>query len=93
MDSQLGAAFLEMNGVSFVLTWAIDAALLAATAVVVLRTGALPRWLGWRIAVLSPALLVLLLKMGRGLKTERKNGPCRLSKHSIRETRRKELAK
>jgi hypothetical protein len=58
MDSQLAAALLDMNGVSFVLTWAIDAALLAATAVVVLRTGALPRWLGWSAAVLSPALLV-----------------------------------
>ena len=42
----------------FVLTWAIGAALLAATAVVVLSTGALPRWLGWSAAVLSPALLV-----------------------------------
>jgi hypothetical protein len=58
MDSQLAAALLDMNGVSFVLTWAIDAALLAATAVVVLSTGALPRWLGWSAAVLSPALLV-----------------------------------
>ena len=58
MDFQLAAALLDMNGVSFVLTWAIDAALLAATAVVVLRTGALPRWLGWSAAVLSPALLV-----------------------------------
>ena len=47
-----------MNGVSFVLTWAIDAVLLAATAVVVFGTGALPRWLGWSAAVLSPALLV-----------------------------------
>ena len=58
MDPQLAAALLDMNGVSFVLTWAIDAVLLAATAVVVLRTGALPRWLGWIAAVLSPALLV-----------------------------------
>src|SRR5215210_6281485 len=56
MDSQLAAALLDMNGVSFVLTWAIDAALLAATAVVVLSTGALPRWLGWSAAVLSGAL-------------------------------------
>src|SRR5215213_9178604 len=58
MDSQLAAALLDMNGVSFVLTWAIDAVLLAATAVVVLRSGALPRWLGWSAAVLSPALLI-----------------------------------
>jgi hypothetical protein len=58
LDSQLVAALLDMNGASFVLTWAIDAALLAATAVVVLCTGPLPRWLGWSAAVLSPALLV-----------------------------------
>jgi hypothetical protein len=58
MDSHLAAALLDMNEVSFVLTWAIDAALLAATAVVVLRTGVLPRWLGWSAAALSPALLV-----------------------------------
>ena len=58
MDSQLAAALLDLNGVSFVLTWAIDAVFLAATAVVILRTGALPRWLGWSAAVLSPALLV-----------------------------------
>ena len=58
MDPQLAAALIDMNEVSFVLTWAIDAVLLAATAVVVLHTGALPRWLGWSAAVLSPALLV-----------------------------------
>ena len=58
IGSQLAAALLDMNGVSFVLTWAIDAVLLAATAVVVLRTGALPRWIGLSAAVLSPALLV-----------------------------------
>jgi hypothetical protein len=58
MDPQLAAALFDMNEVSFVLTWAIVAVLLAATAVVVLRSGALPRWLGWSAAVLSPALLV-----------------------------------
>jgi|SRR5215203_1666309 len=47
-----------MNGVPFALTWAIDAVFLAAAAVVVLRTGALSRWLSWSAAVLSPALLV-----------------------------------
>jgi hypothetical protein len=47
-----------MSEASFVLTWAIAAVLLSATAVVVFRTGALPRWLGWSAAVLSPALLV-----------------------------------
>ena len=58
MDPQLAAALLDMNEVSFVLTWAVGAVLLAATAVVVLCTGALPRWIGWSAAVLSPALLV-----------------------------------
>ena len=39
------------------------------------------------------ALLVLLLKIGRELKTERKKRCVHLSKHSIRESERKELAK
>jgi hypothetical protein len=43
--------------------------------------------------VIEIALLVLLLRIGRGLKTERKKRRVRLRKHSIRETERKELAK
>jgi hypothetical protein len=39
------------------------------------------------------ALLVLVLKIGRGLKTERKEAARAMRKHSISETERKELAK
>ena len=43
--------------------------------------------------VIEIALLVLLLRIGRELKTERKKRRVHLSKHSTRETERKELAK
>ena len=43
--------------------------------------------------VIEIALLVLLLRIGRELKTERTKRRVHLSKHSIRETERKELAK
>jgi hypothetical protein len=48
----------EMNGAGFLLSWFTLAILLSATAMVVIRTRALPRWLGWAAAVLAPALLV-----------------------------------
>jgi hypothetical protein len=51
IDPQLAAALIDMNNVSFVLTWAIDAVMLAAAAAVIFRTGILPRWLGWLGAV------------------------------------------
>ena len=43
--------------------------------------------------VIEFVLWVLLLKIGRELKTEPKNGGLAMRKHSIRETERKELAK
>ncbi len=58
LDPQLAAALVDMNNASFVVTWATNAVLLAATAIVVIGTGALPRWVGWMAAVLSAGLLV-----------------------------------
>lgn len=58
LDPQVAGALIDMNNASFVLTWGIDAVLLAATAVVVLSSGVLPRWAGWSAAVLAMGLLV-----------------------------------
>lgn len=58
MDPGLAAALIDINNFSFTLTWTLQALLLGTTAVIVLRTAALPRWLGWSAAVIAPALLV-----------------------------------
>jgi hypothetical protein len=47
-----------MNNIAFVLTWATNALLLGATAIVVIRTGALPHWLGRSAALIAVGLLV-----------------------------------
>jgi hypothetical protein len=57
-DPQLIAALIDMNNIAFVLTWATNALLLGATAIVVIRTSALPRWLGWSAALIALGLLV-----------------------------------
>jgi hypothetical protein len=54
----LAAALVDMNGAAFVLTWALDAVMLAAAGSVILRTRCLPRWLGWWALVTAPLLLV-----------------------------------
>ena len=54
----LAAALVDMNGAAFVLTWALDAVMLAAAGGVILRTQCLPRWLGWWALVTAPLLLV-----------------------------------
>lgn len=54
----LAAALVDMNGAAFILTWALDAFLLAAAGGVILRTRCLPRWLGWWALVTAPLLLV-----------------------------------
>lgn len=46
-DPQLATALLDMNDVSFTLTWSLDALMLGAAAAVILRTGVLPKWLGY----------------------------------------------
>ena len=53
----LAAALVDMNEIAFVLTWALDAVLLAAAGGVILRTRCLPRWLGWFALVTAPFLL------------------------------------
>jgi hypothetical protein len=48
---QLAAALLDMNNAAFVLTWALDAVMLGAAAIVIVRSAILPRWTGWFAAV------------------------------------------
>ena len=54
----LAAAMVDMNAAAFVLTWALDAFMLAAAGGVVLRTRCLPRWLGWWALVTAPLLVI-----------------------------------
>jgi Domain of unknown function (DUF4386) len=58
IDPQLAKALVEINDYAFLLTWAVDAVMLAAVAASALRTGALPRWLAIAAAVIAPLLLV-----------------------------------
>jgi hypothetical protein len=51
MSLELGSALIDMNNVAFVLTWAVDAVMLGAAAIVIVRSGILPRWLGWLAGV------------------------------------------
>jgi hypothetical protein len=64
LDPQLAAALIDMNGFAFLLTFALDALMLAAVAAVALRTGVLPRWQGIMAAV--TAALLLLTVAGAG---------------------------
>jgi hypothetical protein len=57
-DPQVATALTDMRDFAFVLTWAFDALILAAAAVVVLQTRALPRLLGGAAAILAPGLLI-----------------------------------
>ena len=57
MSPQLTAALVDGDNVAFILTWSLDAILLAAAATLILRTRALPRWIGWLAAVAAPILL------------------------------------
>jgi hypothetical protein len=58
MSPQLTAALVDGNNVGFILTWSLDAVLLAAAAALILRTRALPRWTGWLAGVTAPILLL-----------------------------------
>jgi energy-converting hydrogenase Eha subunit E len=53
----VAAGLIDANAAAFVLTWAVDAVMIAAAAGVILQTRCLPRWLGW--ARLASAPLVL----------------------------------
>jgi hypothetical protein len=58
LDPQVLAVVVDMGNVAFVLTVALWAVFLASTAIVVIRIGVLPRWLGWAAAALAAGLLV-----------------------------------
>jgi hypothetical protein len=51
-------ALERMNEVAFIAQMLPDGVMLAAIAIVTLKSGALPRWLGWLAAVAAPLLLV-----------------------------------
>lgn len=47
LSDELAAVLVDMNGAAFVLTWALDALMLAAAGAVIVMTRCAPRWLGW----------------------------------------------
>ena len=57
MDPGTAKALLAMNGASFDITFLPLGVMLLATAIVAVRTGALPRWLGWASVVVALGLL------------------------------------
>jgi hypothetical protein len=57
VEPQLAAALLDMNNAAFVLSWAADALMVGAAAILILRTSVLPRWLGWSGAAITLILL------------------------------------
>ena len=56
--TQIEGALIAMNNASFMLTLAPLGVMVAATSALIIRTGALPVWLGWAGAVTACALLV-----------------------------------
>jgi hypothetical protein len=57
VEPQLAAALLDMNNASFVLSWAADALMVGAAAILIIRTSVLPRWLGWSGGAITVILL------------------------------------
>ncbi len=57
VDVQVATVLNDLHLGTYALSWAVQALFLAATAVVALRTRALPRWLGWSAVVISVASL------------------------------------
>ncbi len=57
ISDSLATAMVDMGQAAFVLTWALDAVMLAAAGGVILSTRCLPRWLGWWGLVTAPLLL------------------------------------
>jgi hypothetical protein len=60
ISAQVASALIDTNNAAFALTWATTALMLAATAAVALRTGVLPRWLGWSAFWIAVGLLASL---------------------------------
>ena len=57
LDPALGAALVDMNQVSYTLAFVADAVMLAAAGAAILRTRALPRWLGAGALAIAIAVL------------------------------------
>ncbi len=57
-DAALHRALERMNSVSFIAQMLPDGVMLAAVAMVTLKRGGLPSWLGWLAALAAPLLLV-----------------------------------
>ena len=57
-ETAIHKALDEMNNVAFISTMLPLGVLMAAVAVIALKTRVLPRWLGWLAAVTAPLLLV-----------------------------------
>jgi uncharacterized protein DUF4386 len=60
ISTPVATALIDMNNIAFALTWATTALMLSATAGVALRTGVLPRWLGWSAIAIAIGLLASL---------------------------------
>jgi hypothetical protein len=58
IDPQLWQVLHDFGGAAFLSSFFPLAVLLAASAVVAIRFGALPRWLGWMSAIVAVTLLV-----------------------------------
>jgi hypothetical protein len=58
LDPQLARTLQDINDASFYLSFFPLAVLLAAFAIVVIRSGALPKWLGWIAAAVGLAFIV-----------------------------------
>ena len=58
LDPQLARTLEDINDASFALSFFPLAVLLAAFAIVAIRSGAFPKWLGWIAAALSLAFMV-----------------------------------
>lgn len=57
-ETAIHKALEDSNSVAFITTMLPLSVLMAAVALISLKTGALPRWLGWLAAVTAPLLLV-----------------------------------
>ena len=55
-EPQLAAALVDMNDLSFLLTWPLTALMIGAAGVGILRYAALPSWLGWSGAAVAIAV-------------------------------------
>jgi hypothetical protein len=58
LDPQLARTLQDINDASFYLSFFPLAVLLAAFAIVAIRSGVLPKWLGWIAAALSLVFIV-----------------------------------